>query len=120
MFHMELSNLSIISRDNVSLVFLVTWLKQKQTIPQITINRLSTIPKWAVYDYFNHITSFQSFHSVHLHLRMRFGMPGPEQLPGVCHSLGAFRTENGDGMLVSEYLPGCRGHPHINWSAELG
>ena len=33
-------------------------------------------------------------------------MPGPEQLPGVCRSLGAFRTESGDGMLVSEYLPG--------------
>ena len=38
--------------------------------------------------------------------RMLFGMPGPEQLPGVCRSLGAFRTESGDGMLVSEYLPG--------------
>jgi len=41
-----------------------------------------------------------------IEIMMRFGMPGPEQLPGVCRSLGAFRTESGDGMLVSEYLPG--------------
>ena len=41
-----------------------------------------------------------------IEIMMRFGMPGADQLPGVCHSFGAFRTESGDGMLVSEYLPG--------------
>lgn len=48
-------------------------------------------------------------------------MPGPEQLPGICHSFGTFRTEQGDGMLVSEYLPGpmgvwqrwCFGNPFL-------
>lgn len=41
-----------------------------------------------------------------IEIMTRFGMPGPEQLPGICHSFGTFRTEQGDGMLVSEYLPG--------------
>lgn len=62
-------------------------------------------------------------------LRMRFGMPGADQLPGVCHSFGAFRTESGDGMLVSEYLPGttisricrsCFGGNQFDWSTTVG
>jgi len=41
-----------------------------------------------------------------IEIMLRFGFPGPDQLPGVARSFGAFCTARGDGMLVSEYLPG--------------